>query len=35
MKYKEVIKLLRKLSDLEKSILYDMMQVLAENKKAE
>lgn len=35
MKEIEVIELLRKLNDLEKSILYDMMQVIAENKKAE
>ncbi len=35
MKEKEVVELLRKLSDSEKSILYNMMQVIAENKKAE
>lgn len=35
MKYKEVIKLLRKLSNLEKSILYNVMKVIYENKKAE
>ena len=35
MKEKEVIELLRKLSNLEKSILCDVMKVIYKNKKAE